>query len=538
MSHVWDDYGPTQPPGTEDLSPLDDNLRAGLAVIGALAVVSLILCTSLFSFITYRVIQGRLHSPHRPRYIGSRLFSRRSAPLTPRPQHEEHQLCRQASSNTLTGAAKSPLSPGSDRCPRDHLARADGADEVAVGTVPNIRRRYQGYNPLLVLIYMLLIADIIQSASFIPNLVWVDHNAIHVRSESCWAQGWLRSHGDVASAIFAAAVSINTYLLVVHRYTMPSKALRLIVASAWSFSFIIVAAGVWASNNGRDHGGYFVRVDTWCWISQEYAGYRIWTHFGWVLAMMAIIVLGLLGSAIKIRVPQPDARRRPRPGLLRRIARVRLQLRNPRRSGHHPAFLIYPLVYFVCCAPMAIGPMILESGVSVKQGYFLWAGAMIASNGWLDVVLWSFTMIFLAPGDIKDAGLSSFAFLRTPSVEYGNMVWVEAGLSGGGQRSRGGRAGDCLEPLARMLGRESGKDRRSGVGWESLGKSDNKKLNGITTKTTTTVVVEERNLAGTGDSNSRAPTHPGVDDGITPRPSFAYAREDVLTVPRRVAHRF
>lgn len=253
--------------------------------------------------------------------------------------------------------------------------------------------------------------------------------------------------------------------------------------------------------------------------------------------MMGIIVLGLLGTAIKIRVPQPDRRSRP-PGLLQNLCRVRFDLRNPRRSGHHPAFLIYPLVYFVCCAPMAIGPMILASGVSVKQGYFLWAGAMIASNGWLDVVLWSCTMIFLAPGDIKDAGLSSFAFLRTPSVEYGNMVWVEAGLNRGGHKNRGGRAADCLEPLARMLRRDSGEDRRRGVGWESLGKCENKKLNGITTKTTTTVVVEESNVAGTEDGIWRAPTHPGADDGITPRPSFAYAREDVLTVPRRVAHRF
>lgn len=279
--------------------------------------------------------------------------------------------------------------------------------------------------------------------------------------------------------------------------------------------------------------------DIQCWISQEYAGYRLWTHFAWVLAMMGIIVLGLLCTAIKISVSRPDRRSRSQLGLLQRLMRTRLQLRNPRRSGHHPAFLIYPLVYFVCCAPMAIGPMILASGVSVKQGYFLWAGAMIASNGWLDVVLWSCTMIFLAPGDIKDAGLSSFAFLRTPSVEYGNMVWVEAGLSGGcNNRTRGGRAADCLQPLARMLGRESGSDRRRGVGWESLGKSENKRLNGITTKTTTTVVVEESNLAGTGDGIGRGPMHSGADDGITPRPSFAYAREDVLTVPRRVAHRF
>ncbi|KAK2603088.1 hypothetical protein N8I77_009571 [Diaporthe amygdali] len=535
MSHIWNDYGPTQPPGTDDLSPLDDNLRAGLAVIGALAVVSLILCTSLFSFITYRVIQGRLSAPSRPRCSRSRLFTRR--PVPPEPRSQQQQLCRHTSNNTINAAAKSPLSPlspASDPWQRGQLL--DTADEAAVGTVPNIRRRYQGYNPLLVLIYMLLIADIIQSTSFIPNLVWVNHDAITVRSESCWAQGWLRSQGDVASAIFAAAVSINTYLLVVHRYTMPSKALRLIVASVWSFSFIIVAAGVWASNNGRGHGGYFVRVDTWCWISQEYAGYRLWTHFSWVLAMLSIIVLACIGTAIKIRVPDPNG---PRRGLLRVVGGVRIQLRNPRKTGHHPAFLIYPLVYFVCCAPMAIGPMILASGVTVKQGYFLWAGAMIASNGWLDVLLWSLTMIFLAPKDIKEAGLSGFAFLRTPSVEYGNMVWVEAGQGGGGNetRSKGGvLAAECLQPLARMLRRDSGKDRRQGCGWESLSttNTDKKKQDGITYKTVTSVVVES-SLKGAVDGIGHSPAQ---QDEIAPRPSFVYAREDIVTVPRRVAHRF
>jgi hypothetical protein len=299
--------------------------------------------------------------------------------------------------------------------------------------------------------------------------------------------------------------------------------------------------------------------------------------------MMAIIVLGLLGTAIEIRMPPPPpSPSRPRdynynyntgttmrgswerpaksnkpPGLLHQLSRVRLRLRNPRRSGHHPAFLIYPLVYFICCAPMAVGPMILASGVSIKQGYFLWAGAMIASNGWLDVALWSCTMIFLAPHEIKEAGLSSFAFLRTPSVEYGNMVWVEAGgvprRGGAGGRRGGDGVASFLQPLARMLRRDGGgsgprgDDRRKGVGWESLGgtrtSSDkNLKLDGITTKTTTTVVVEEtKAAAGVVDGPiTRAPAHPpaGGDDGITPRPSFVYSTEEILSVPRRVAHRF
>jgi len=71
-----------------------------------------------------------------------------------------------------------------------------GSEEFGRQVVPNIRKHYKGYHPLLVLIYMLLIADIVQAASFVPNLVWTNHNAIEVRTETCWAQGWLRSQGD------------------------------------------------------------------------------------------------------------------------------------------------------------------------------------------------------------------------------------------------------------------------------------------------------------------------------------------------------
>lgn len=63
--------------------------------------------------------------------------------------------------------------------------------------------------------------------------------------------------------MFAAAVSVNTWLMVVKRYTIPSKLLWTVVASIWCFSFVIVAAGVWAAGNGAGHGGYFARVDTW-----------------------------------------------------------------------------------------------------------------------------------------------------------------------------------------------------------------------------------------------------------------------------------
>lgn len=267
----WDDYGTMQPDGTGDLAPIGTHIRHGLEVIGALAVLSLILCASLFLFITYRLVDGRLRDRRLTRLPAARhntapsdndplvdVKTRGSMNMPPTPASSLFPEGLRPM-KPQTEDARGPAPPPTAQTDHEPEPEPDGRRTA----VPNIRKRYTGYHPLLVLIYCLLMADIIQSASFIPNLVWVRQDAIRVRTGTCWAQGWLRSQGDMASSMFAAAVSINTYLMVVRRYTIPSKALWAIVGTIWSFSFLIVAAGVWAAQNGRGHGGYFVRVDTW-----------------------------------------------------------------------------------------------------------------------------------------------------------------------------------------------------------------------------------------------------------------------------------
>lgn len=192
MPSAWDSYGPA-PPGTGDLSPLPPKLRIGLEVIGALAVLSLLLCSALFLFITCRLVDGL------------RKETRRRKHLQLRASPNDSLDCNNASFEM--GSPKGPRSPFSSHTPVSPCLKGGAVsttqqlqDRSSVESrrvvMPNIRQRYKGYHPLLVLIYMLLIADIIQSASMIPNLVWVAHNAITVRSETCWAQGWLRSQGD------------------------------------------------------------------------------------------------------------------------------------------------------------------------------------------------------------------------------------------------------------------------------------------------------------------------------------------------------
>ena len=56
--------------------------------------------------------------------------------------------------------------------------------------------------------------------------------------------------------------------------------------------------------------------------------------------------------------------------------------------------------------------------------------------GWLNVLLWSTTIIFIGDHDIRETGLEKFAFLRTPQRVYGNMVMVQGGNDGRDHHNR------------------------------------------------------------------------------------------------------
>ncbi|CAK7224842.1 hypothetical protein SBRCBS47491_005692 [Sporothrix bragantina] len=101
-------------------------------------------------------------------------------------------------------------------------------------------------------------------------------------------------------------------------------------------------------------------------------------------------------------------------------------------SFRHPGFLIYPIIYVVCTLPLALGRIATMAGAEVPLSYFCAAGALITSNGWLDVLLWGSTRRSIVFGDVgeKDVGINTFTFMRTPpNRRFGNMVWVEGGAN-------------------------------------------------------------------------------------------------------------
>ena len=138
-------------------------------------------------------------------------------------------------------------------------------------------------------------------------------------------------------------------------------------------------------------------------------------------------------------------------------------------GGRHPAFLIYPIIYVLCTAPLALGRIATMAGADVPLSYFCVAGALIASNGWLDVLVWGLTrheLLFTADVDTEDVGLGTFNFMRTPpSRQYGNMVWVE-----GASRQAAEVDAQPLSSRRESSGRGRGGWLQERMGWRRLGR--------------------------------------------------------------------
>jgi hypothetical protein len=94
--------------------------------------------------------------------------------------------------------------------------------------------------------------------------------------------------------------------------------------------------------------------------------------------------------------------------------------------------VVYPLVYVVCTIPLASARMDTMTGHAPSLERLCLAGALITSNGWLDVLLYTLTrriMIFSDAPPPDDAGIDSFAAFWAAgdsTTRFGAECTVEA----------------------------------------------------------------------------------------------------------------
>lgn len=92
--------------------------------------------------------------------------------------------------------------------------------------------------------------------------------------------------------------------------------------------------------------------------------------------------------------------------------------------------VVYPAVYVVCTLPLASSRMAAMTGKPPSLARLCLAGAMITSNGWLDVLLYTCTrriMIFSDEPPVDANGFDTFApFWQEKATRFGGETTIEA----------------------------------------------------------------------------------------------------------------
>lgn len=163
-------------------------------------------------------------------------------------------------------------------------------------------------------------------------------------------------------------------------------------------------------------------------MNVKYENLRLWLHYFWIFGSLALTsgLYILIYISLQRRSASLRSGRDSHSNAIRRRSEITRQA-----TGTHPGFLVYPVIYGLCTAPLALFRVATMSGTQVSVELFCFAACMITSNGWLDVVLFSWTrssIIFAPSPDSDDTGLNTFTFMRTPHTRrFGNMVWVQGG---------------------------------------------------------------------------------------------------------------
>ncbi|KAM0564468.1 hypothetical protein ACHAPJ_000682 [Fusarium lateritium] len=388
MASQEEDYRNSHPE-SGSLTTLSSTLHSGLIAITVFALLSFILASILFLYLTFKLVKWHIYKKKRANSIAKNIpepslvtdFSFLNSAFDSQGQTQQH--------------------PHDEDVERLKAAKNDPP------------------NQFLILIFNLIIADMHQAAAFALSVRWIQKGGIYVDTPTCFVQGLFDSNGDLASSLFITAIAIHTYLSVVKNYRPPQKVLYASTTGIWVFVYCMSIVPLLATRNGHNVGGFYVRAGPWCWINDAYESLRLLTHYLFIFISLVTTSALYIAIYISLRRQATDAVRR---------AGSSTQV----KQDHHPAFLIYPLIYVMCTLPLALGRIATMAGAKVPMGYYCFAGTLIASNGSFDCLLFGITRHAIVFGssdsvDAGDTGIETFAFMRTPAGRLGNVVWIQGG---------------------------------------------------------------------------------------------------------------
>ncbi|KAF2110155.1 integral membrane protein-like protein [Lophiotrema nucula] len=266
-------------------------------------------------------------------------------------------------------------------------------------------------NQFVILIFNLVWADIQQSLAFLLNVEWLRLDALDVNNPVCFAQGWFISTGDLASGIWCFTIGLHTFASVILDYRLKPRCFFQTVAAIWIFIYVVTAIPVMMYGVNA-----YVRAGVWCWIHHDLADLRLWTHYVWIFFCE-------FGNVFTYAIIYTILIQRIRSGYYTAAEAERVK-------SISNLMVVYPIVYVICTLPLASARMASMSGYPPSLTRLCLCGAMITSNGWLDVLLYTLTrrvMLFSDEPPADNNGLDTFsAFWAASQKRFGAAATCEA----------------------------------------------------------------------------------------------------------------
>lgn len=247
-------------------------------------------------------------------------------------------------------------------------------------------RTYVGYNQYVVLCMNLLIADFIQAVSFLFSFHWIRKDGIFAPSSACFAQGFLLNIGDLTSGFFVMAIAFHTFYTAVKGRRIGHFGFMMSVIGVWSFALVLSIIG---PIEYRDQ--YFVRAGAWCWAGEQYQTDRLALHYLWIFIVQFGTIIVYIAVLIRLRAAVAAV-----------VPSIRAQSNTYSKVDRAAKLMVlYPLAYIVLTLPLSAGRMwsMAHHEENLPDTYQCVAGALLASCGWVDTLLYTLTRKTLINGD-------------------------------------------------------------------------------------------------------------------------------------------
>lgn len=232
----------------------------------------------------------------------------------------------------------------------------------------------------------------------------------------------------MASGIWCFVIGLHTFASVILDYRLSKRAFYSWIVLLWVFIYgialigvgmygkeLYVRSGIWVSKPQAPLG--ILSDKSKCWIHHDLQSLRLWLHYFWIF----VFEFGNVFVYVAIYTI-----------LLTRIrSDYYTETEAKRVKAISNLMVVYPVVYVICTIPLASARMAAMGGHPPSHARLCLAAAMITSNGWLDVLLYTLTrriMVFSDEPPPDDNGIDTFAFFWAEKPRRFGGTWtVETG---------------------------------------------------------------------------------------------------------------